>query len=76
MAFGKKDDKKDDIIQDSKEYVGKIGQQKVIAINVAGFSNNYQQNTTKLNEYLANDWTVKRVDDDRNGTMFYLLEKE
>ncbi|MGN1412308.1 MAG: hypothetical protein ACI4WH_07395 [Oscillospiraceae bacterium] len=76
MAFGKKEDKKDDIIQDSKEYLGQVGQQRVIAINVSGLFNSCEKDILKLNNYLANGWIVKRVDDDRNGTMFYLIEKE
>lgn len=75
MAFGKKEEKIE-TIQDSKEYVGNIGQQKVIAINISGFASNTEKDTIKLNNYLANSWIVKRVDDDRNGTMFYLIEKE
>lgn len=75
MAFGKKEEKIE-TIQDSKEYVGNVGQQKVIAINISGFASNTEKDTTKLNNYLANGWIVKRVDDDRNGTMFYLIEKE
>lgn len=76
MAFGKKEDKKEDTIQDSKEYFGTVGQQKVIAININSFSANCEKDTTKLNNYLANNWIVEHVDDDRNGTMYYLIEKE
>lgn len=72
MAFGKREE----IIKDDKEYFGQVGQQKVIAINASGFSANIEKDTTELNKYLANGWAFKRVDDDRNGTMFYLIEKE
>lgn len=75
MAFGKKEEKLE-TIQDSKEYIGNVGQQKIIAINIGGFASNTEKDTTKLNNYLANSWIVKRVDDDKNGTMFYLIEKE
>lgn len=73
MAFGKKQDSKEVNIQDSKEYVGYVGQQKVIIVSGISFGNN---NLEDLNSYLANEWVVKRVDNDHQGNLFYLIEKE
>lgn len=75
MAFGKKDEKIK-TLQDDKEYVGVCGQQKVIPVNLVSYDNNLKSNLEKLNNYLANDWEFIRVDEDRNGTMYYLIEKE
>lgn len=73
MAFGKKQDSKEVNIQDSKEYVGYVGQQKVIIVSSMSFGNNDLED---LNNYLANEWVVKRVDSDHQGNLFYLIEKE